>query len=289
MAWHTTTDVDDFDAATRDHLVADRARHTLHLTISEVVRRRGAGAFGPVPPWFGWHRAADGRLDAVFVHTAPHPLVLTEAPPEAVDELVSLLAADPSRRPAGLNAPNATAEAVAAAWHARTGAAVSVSVRHRLYRLGALTPPEPAPPGVPRVGTAADADLLVAWYHAFAADAGETSPANVERIVADRIEFGGVTLWEVDGTPVAMAGAVRPVAGSVRVAPVYTPRELRGRGYAGAVTAEVTRQALAAGADEVLLFTDLANPTSNALYQRLGYREVQDQLVLTFTARDSGS
>ena len=82
MAWHTTTDVDDFDAATRDHLVADRARHTLHLTISEVVRRRGAGAFGPVPPWFGWHRAADGRLDAVFVHTAPHPLVLTEAPPK---------------------------------------------------------------------------------------------------------------------------------------------------------------------------------------------------------------
>ena len=142
---------------------------------------------------------------------------------------------------------------------------------------------------MPRVGTAADADLLVAWYHAFAADAGETSPANVERIVADRIEFGGLTLWEVDGTPVAMAGAVRPVAGSVRVAPVYTPRELRGRGYAGAVTAEVTRQALAAGADEVLLFTDLANPTSNALYQRLGYREVQDQLVLTFTARDGGS
>jgi GNAT superfamily N-acetyltransferase len=288
MAWHTTTDLGEFDAATLDHLVADRARHTLHLTTPEVLRRRGASAYGPVPPWFGWHSADEGRIDAVFVHTPPHPLILTDASPSAIDELVDLLAADPTRHPSGVNAPNTTAEAVAAAWHARTGAAAAVSVRHRLYRLGTLTPPDPVPAGAPRVGTAADSELLVAWYHGFAADAGATSPADVDRIVADRIAFGGLTLWEVDGTPVAMAGAVRPVAGSVRVAPVYTPRELRGRGYAGAVTAEVSRQALAAGADEVLLFTDLANPTSNSLYQRLGYREVDDRLVLTFTARDAG-
>lgn len=74
------------------------------------------------------------------------------------------------------------------------------------------------------------------------------------------------------------------VAGQIRVAPVYTPAHLRGRGYAGAVTAEVGRAAVAAGADEVLLFTDLANPTSNALYQRIGYRPVADFSVYDFTA-----
>jgi predicted GNAT family acetyltransferase len=68
----------------------------------------------------------------------------------------------------------------------------------------------------------------------------------------------------------------------MRVAPVYTPKQLRGRGYAGAVTAAVSQAALDAGAAEVSLFTDLANPTSNALYQRLGYRPLEDQVILEF-------
>jgi predicted GNAT family acetyltransferase len=81
-----------------------------------------------------------------------------------------------------------------------------------------------------------------------------------------------------------MAGISRPEAGMVRVAAVYTPPEVRGRGYGGAVTAAVTRSALDAGAAHVVLFTDLANPTSNALYQRLGFRPVEDRTVVEFTA-----
>ena len=68
----------------------------------------------------------------------------------------------------------------------------------------------------------------------------------------------------------------------VRVGPVYTPPGLRGRGYGGAATAAVSQAALGAGAREVVLYTDLANPTSNALYQRLGYRPVEDRVVLSF-------
>ena len=81
-----------------------------------------------------------------------------------------------------------------------------------------------------------------------------------------------------------LAGNGRAVAGQTRIGPVYTPPEHRGRGYGGAVTTAVSLQALAAGAAEVLLYTDLANPTSNALYQRLGYRPVTDRLQLRFTA-----
>lgn len=65
--------------------------------------------------------------------------------------------------------------------------------------------------------------------------------------------------------------------------PVYTPPEFRGRGFGGAVTAVVTQAALDSGAEGVVLFTDLANPTSNTLYQRLGYHPVSDFAVLTFT------
>ncbi|MEU4039096.1 GNAT family N-acetyltransferase [Streptomyces collinus] len=84
-------------------------------------------------------------------------------------------------------------------------------------------------------------------------------------------------LWETpDGTPVSMAASTSIVGGMIRVDPVYTPAHLRGRGYAGAVTAEVSRAALAAGATDVVLFTDPTNPTSNALYQRIGYVRVGD-------------
>jgi predicted GNAT family acetyltransferase len=70
----------------------------------------------------------------------------------------------------------------------------------------------------------------------------------------------------------------------VRVAPVYTPPEHRRRSYGGAVTAAVSRAALDGGATDVVLYTDLANPTSNSVYQRLGYRPVHDRMVLAFTA-----
>ena len=80
-----------------------------------------------------------------------------------------------------------------------------------------------------------------------------------------------------------MAGLTRQVARATRVASVYTPPEFRRRGYAGAVTAAVSQAALDAGAAEVLLFTDLANPTSNALYQSLGYAPVEDRVILSFT------
>jgi predicted GNAT family acetyltransferase len=72
------------------------------------------------------------------------------------------------------------------------------------------------------------------------------------------------------------------VAGQVRVGPVYTPPRRRGQRFGGAVTAAVSQAARTAGVAEVLLYTDLANPTSNALYQRLGYRPVSDSVQLIF-------
>ena len=73
------------------------------------------------------------------------------------------------------------------------------------------------------------------------------------------------------------------VAGMARVSSVYTPAAHRRRGYGAAVTAQATRAALDAGAAEVVLFTDLANPTSNAVYRRIGYRPVEDRIRLAFT------
>lgn len=140
----------------------------------------------------------------------------------------------------------------------------------RLYRLGTLRAPSPAPEGRSRVATRADRALVVAWVQGFA-DATGQSKSSAEWLVDEGTERGSLTLWESGGTPVALAGRTRILAGTVRVTLVYTPPGFRGRGYGAAVAAEASRAALAEGAAEVLLFTDLADPTSNGVYLRIGY------------------
>ncbi|WP_433860043.1 GNAT family N-acetyltransferase [Streptomyces kronopolitis] len=201
-------------------------------------------------------------------------------PDEAADALVERLVAERSGIP-GVTAGRAAAEAVSGAWRRRHGGTVTCVRRLRLHRLDRLIEPSPAPAGTARRATTADRDLLHAWFTAFAAEIGGTPPADT-RAADDRIAGGRCVLWESGGRPVSMACHTAPLAGAARIAPVHTPPELRGRGYAGAVTAAVSAAVRAGGTREVLLFTDLANPTSNALYRRLGYRPVEDQLALEF-------
>ncbi|WP_188280166.1 GNAT family N-acetyltransferase, partial [Streptomyces sp. CBMA29] len=190
----------------------------------------------------------------------------------------------PGEAPPGARGDRETAEAFGAAWHAKTGAEVVVERVLRLHRLGELTPRSPAPPGRARLAGTSDRELVLRWHRDFSADIGET-PVDDTRAVDEAIALGGRTLWEVDGEPVAMAGRSADPAdptGSVRIVAVYTPPELRGRGYAGGATAAVSRAALDAGARDVLLFADLANAISTGLYRKLGYVPVGDHVSLVF-------
>ncbi|MHA4818751.1 GNAT family N-acetyltransferase [Streptomyces aculeolatus] len=285
MSWITTHDLHAFTAAAGPFLRAEPAPHTVLLTVTASLDAAGLDRYGDGTPEFGWWRRPGGRVAGAFLYTPPFPLVLARMPDAAAVELAELRAAD-GLPVSGVNAGRAAAEAFAAAWTARTGAAGTVEERHRLYRLGELVPPDPAPSGRARPATEDDRDLLVDWTREFSVESGGGS-GDPERAVADRLAYGGATLWEDSGRPVSYAGVTRTVAGMVRVAPVYTPPPLRRRGYAAAVTAAVSSAASAAGAREVLLFTDLANPTSNALYQRLGYAPVEDHLVISFSGRTS--
>lgn len=198
-------------------------------------------------------------------------MTLTAVPAEQADVLAAHLAGlgDPV---SGVTADHDTATAFAEAWQRHTGAASVPTWRARLYRLGTLTPPEPVPEGRGRVLEAQDRAQLIRWCGEFVVAVGEAPGMDAETWAGSRFADKHFTFWETpDGTPVAMAGSTSMVAGMVRVDPVYTPAELRGRGYAGAVTAEVSRAALAAGATNVVLFTNPDNATSNALYQRIGY------------------
>jgi RimJ/RimL family protein N-acetyltransferase len=271
--WHLTHDLDAFLARAGAFLRSEPALHTVPLTVTDGLRRRGPHAFGEEAPVFGV-LGGDGEVRAAFFRTPPHWINITPLTEEEADALAARLA---GHALPGVAAARDTAAAFAQAWRRHTGSDVRLRRRQRLYRLGELVFPEPVPQGAPRIATGSDRARLVQWFDEFTEQLGGPHTQDSGAWADHRIAYGGITFWETpDGTPVSMAGVTPQVAGQVRVAPVYTPAELRGRGYAGAATAEVSRAALASGAAEVLLFTDLANPTSNGLYQRIGYRPVAD-------------
>ncbi|MFF5013696.1 GNAT family N-acetyltransferase [Streptomyces sp. NPDC001165] len=281
-AWHLTEDLDDFLSRAGDFLRSRPALHTVPLTVTDALRRRGLHAYGDQAPLFGTLGEAECGVRAVLVHTPPHRVYLTQLTPEDAEGLADRLAGLGYPMP-GVCAERDTAAAVAEAWQRRTGATGKLQERQRLYRLGELTVPKPVPEGRARVAGAGDRELMMCWHVEFVEAAGLLGVQDPAAWADARLTYGGITLWEtLDGTPVSMAGATPEIAGQVRVTPVYTPVALRGRGYAGAVTAAVSRAALERGAAEVLLFTDLANPTSNGLYQRIGYQGVADFAVWEF-------
>ncbi|MEU1410882.1 MULTISPECIES: GNAT family N-acetyltransferase [unclassified Streptomyces] len=279
--WHLTEDLDSFLARAGDFLHSRPALHTLPLTVTETLRTRGVDAYGTEAPAFGWLERA-GEVRATFFRTPPHRLNLTPLTTEEADVLAAHLVGLDRSLP-GISADHNTATAFAEAWQRHSGATPTLHERQRLYRLGTLTPPEVPPEGRGRVAGEQDREQLMLWHREFAAAIGEPTSTDAGSWADARIASGRVTFWETpDGTPVSMAGVSPMVAGQIRVAPVYTPAHLRGRGYAGAATIEVSRAALAAGAAHVLLFADLGNPTSNGLYRRLGYRPVTDFAMYDF-------
>jgi GNAT superfamily N-acetyltransferase len=283
MAWQLAEDPETYLAAAGGFLRARSAENTVVLTAAEAIRARGAGAFGGSAPLFGWQAEPDGTVTAAFLHTPPFPVLLTMMSDRHAAALATALAGA-GRQVPGVNAAPAPGAAFAAAWQRHTGQAAHAGMRMRLYALGRLLPPDPPPPGRARTASAADAAPMRAWLNAFHDEAGPPGPNDSERVVRDRLGYGGLILWEHEDSPVSLAGRHRAVDGQARIGPVYTPPAFRGRGFGGAATAAVTQAALDDGAEGVVLFADLANPTSNTLYQRLGYRPISDRAVLRFGA-----
>ncbi|GAA3497257.1 GNAT family N-acetyltransferase [Streptomyces prasinosporus] len=281
--WHLTEDADDFLARAGDFLRSRPGLHVMPLTWAERVRTRGPGAFGAGAPVFGVLERA-GEVHAALYRIPPRGLGLTPLTPEQADALAARLAALGHSLPS-VGADHDTATVFAEAWRRHTGATPGPrGTRLRLYRLGTLTPPEPMPAGRGRVLGEQDLEQIRFWCGEFAKSVGETVSTDAGSWAGTRFADKRYTLWETpDGTPVSLAGMNPLIGGQIQVDVVYTPAHLRGRGYAGAVTAEVSRAALAAGAREVVLFADLSNPTSNALYRRLGYRTLVDWAAYDFT------
>jgi predicted GNAT family acetyltransferase len=263
----------DFLAAAHDFLAAREAAHGLLLGIAATVANH-PDVYRESRFWTV-HEAE--RVVAAALRTPPHNLILS-----LVDEprWLAALAADvlASDELPGVLGPTAAARVIADAWSARTGRAAVRVAQERIFRLDRVIPPRPAP-GRWREAAEGDRALLAAWWAAFHAEALPDAPSGDAAEAADRMlrRAGRVAyLWEDAGEVVALAGAAGPTPGGIRIGPVYTPPDRRGRGYASNLVAQVSQHQLDAGRSFCFLFTDLANPTSNHIYQAIGYAPVVD-------------
>ena len=254
-------------------------REALHnLVLSLAYARALAGSTSPDAFW-ATVETSDGVVGCA-VRTPPHKLLVTHMPPGAGEVLVTALEDSGASVPSVLG-PHEVASEVARAWVGVRGGAWEPGIRHGIYQLDRVVHPAGVA-GSLRVAEPSDVDLGVAWARGFAHDTRvhfPTSPASVSRWVERRSLF----IWEVDDEPVSMAVAQGRTRVGARVGFVYTPLGHRRRGYASACVATLTERLLDSVCDFVVLYTDLANPTSNAIYQRIGYYPIGEVVDLVIT------
>ena len=264
-------DVEDFLAAAGDFLVAREAEHNLLLGVSQNVRDT-PDAFSAAP-YFATVTDGD-RVLAAALQTPPFQLVLSEIDDAAA---IPLLADDlVDRDLPGAVGPVEHIRAFMDARTARGAPPAHLMTSERIFRLSAVVPPRPTT-GRARAAEQGDRALVARWLDAFMREALEDDPSDIEGMTDRWLSRRGRTLylWE-DGEVVSLAGVGSRTPNGVRIGPVYTPPEARNRGYASALVASISQAELDAGRRFCFLFTDLANPTSNHIYQTIGYEPVRD-------------
>jgi predicted GNAT family acetyltransferase len=266
--------VDEFRAVAGTVYRRDPVVHTVELTALRDPPASDAALDGVLlTVWSG------GKPIGAAMQTPPYPLLCNGLPEQAIATVATELARVRPRL-AALRGVRDTTTAFADAWCAVTGHAGTVTTEERLYRLATLRVPG-AVTGAHRYATDADSDVLVGWLDLFFAQTfGELPDHGArEQFVRKSGQAGDhFLLWVVDGSPVSMAMVRAPESGVARIGPVFTPLPRRGHGYGSAATAAAAEWARCIGADDVVLFADLANPVSNAIYQRIGFAPVCDSV-----------
>jgi uncharacterized protein len=271
-------DTASFFARAETFLAKREAEHNLMLGLRSGLEE-DPHRFGPEDPVL--LAALEGDVVvAAAVQTPPFRLVLSEIDDLAYAEAFAEAAADEPLP--GVLGPKAAARRFADAWARLTGATASVELEERIYAASAIAPPRGVA-GHMRAYAVSDRETAIRWLQAFFDEATPGGPGAAGEDFLRRREAAtdeGLVLWD-DGGAVSIAGFGSPTPNGIRIGPVYTPPDLRGRGYASALTAAVSVEQLRTRRF-CFLFTDLANPTSNSIYRRIGYEPVTDVTMMSF-------
>jgi predicted GNAT family acetyltransferase len=280
MRWELESDLDAFDARVRPLLEAHIENNVVATVLSGTIQ----GQFRSAAPVLAVGVDGSGAVAVAALRAAPWPMLCTAIEPEDAGDLLELwLARDPELP--GINALRDTARSIARAWTERTGGSDHCRTAMAMHSLTTVVDPPDPGPGRLASATVADRELALTWWDEFVAETRviDAGPEARAATVDFRIAQGDLFLWEDEGAPVSMVSTNPAVAGVVRVGPVYTPPSARRRGYASSAVAAVSRDALEKGAEVCMLYTDLANPTSNKIYADVGYRRIAEWEEREFT------
>jgi uncharacterized protein len=277
----------------QDYLLQQEAEHNLLLGISHTLLHYPDRY--PEPPYLAiasssravTHQESaqtNAQIQAIAIRTPPHKLLLSKA--QNFDAL-TLIAQDLQNYPEsfpGVSGLVPEVNAFLQAWQRLTGQSYQRVLELKIHQLTQVKPVKPTR-GSLRLATEGDRPLLLEWYTAFAAELGELMTLDAEKAINLGLKQQSIYLWE-DGIPVSLATAKQFLSTAARLGPVYTPTKYRCKGYATACVAAVSQKLLEQGCDRCFLFTDLANPTSNRIYQAIGYRPICDWHDYTLTLKE---
>lgn len=284
MRYETVADSVEF-AERAAPLLADEARHNLILGVLGTLR------LSPevYADFHAFLVSSDHMPKAAALMTPPYNLIVADIDsPPALDALVAGIASTGIEVP-GVIGNQPTVDRFVAKWEQTKP---DVTARRRMAQgVFALDRVEPLTPsaGLPRIADLDDLDLIEDWTAAFLAEALPDEPADDERsrnLIERRLSGstpGAYWLWVDEDDVVSLSGHGNPTGRGIRIGPVYTPVDYRGRGYASALVAAESQWLLDNGYEFCFLYTDLANPTSNAIYERIGYRQVAEAASFAFS------
>jgi ribosomal protein S18 acetylase RimI-like enzyme len=246
----------------------------LHNLVLTILHARVAH---PEPGRY-WLAKEGGKVVGVVLQSPlTFAATLTPMPASATEAVAAAIAAAGIALP-GVNGDAATAACFAGPWSERSKKGATPFQGNRLYER--LEPGEPTrTAGRLRQPEPSERALMIDWTLAFQIEIDESTDGTEQR-VEKGLAAGEFWHWD-NGEPVSMAVARQPTEGVVRISGVYTPPALRKRGYAEACVYELSNRMRDAGF-RCALYTDLANPTSNSIYRRIGYRAVAESLRYRF-------
>jgi len=269
-------------------LEEDEATNNLLLGLFLRLARAPQENQGERRPFFAFTEH-DGDIPFVMLMTPPRHLIVYgqgEHLDEAIDAAVGFLLQE-GISPPGVIGPREVATAFALSWQGRTGCVLNTRMEQMIYRLDRVDEIAYSP-GMLIQATQEHVGLVSEWMVGFAEVTLEpVDKGHALEQAEKRISDANLYLWH-DECPVSMAWKARPTRNGIVVSGVYTPPERRNRGYATSCVASLSQLLLDEGKKFCALYADLSNPTSNSIYQRIGYRPVQPSIVYGFDPPTAG-
>lgn len=263
-----------------DYLGASEAQNSLMLGLCHSMT---TGEMDVKNPFFLAITCGENLVTAA-IQTPPNNIILSYSQFDVSMDLATYLKEKGVEFP-GVIGPSREAERFAQAWGSLTGKAPKLSLDQKIYELEEVLN-APDIQGTLSLGTMNHLALAIEWSWLFFQESAPNdihAKAGYNNLAKNLIDKSQLYFWFLQGKPVSMACATRPTEIGISISLVFTPKEFRENGFATALVSRLSQHLLDSGKKKCFLYTNKANPTSNSIYQKIGYKYVCDSMHWVFS------